>query len=90
MNKRDFAPGPEAQAASDYFNSLSREQRAQLAPLLEEYRRRGALEALGHLEDARRKVRLHVGRIRELQMPGLGAELARLTTRDSQQTGDPS
>lgn len=75
MNAREFAPGPEAQAASDYFNSLSREQRARLAPLLEEYRRRGVLEALQEIDEARRKTRAHANRIRDRMLPGLGAEL---------------
>lgn len=33
-----------AREASDYFNSLSRDERAKLAPLLEEYRRMGMAE----------------------------------------------
>lgn len=52
-----------AKDASDYFNSLPREQKVRLIPLLEEYRRRGHLEArekvanaLGAMDDQRRRV----------------------------------
>lgn len=45
MSKNLWVPSPAAEAASDYFNSLPREQKVRLLPLLEEYRRRGHLEA---------------------------------------------
>jgi hypothetical protein len=45
-----FAPSDAAVKASDYFNTLPREQRAGLAPLLEHYRQMGIAEARRDLQ----------------------------------------
>jgi hypothetical protein len=45
MPRNLWVPSEAANEASDYFNSLPREQKARLVPLLEEYRRRGHIEA---------------------------------------------
>lgn len=49
-----------AQAASDYYNSLPFEQRRQLAPLLDDYRRMGIQEALRGLASVNHNLTLRV------------------------------
>lgn len=45
MSNTAYVPSDAAREASDYFNSLPFEERAKLAPLLENYRQMGLAEA---------------------------------------------
>lgn len=45
-----------AEDASDYFNSLPIEERKKLAPLLEDYRRLGIMEALAAMNGVTRQL----------------------------------
>jgi hypothetical protein len=60
----NYTPSAEARAASDYYNSLSLEQRRQLAPLLANYRQMGFAEALSYVAAAQTRIQ---GRIRGIQ-----------------------
>jgi hypothetical protein len=64
MSNARYLPNDAAEAASDYFNALPQEERAKLAPLLENYRQMGMAEALGHLDLAAGRI---ASRIRGIQ-----------------------
>lgn len=64
MAKNLFVGSEEASAAGEYFNSLPREERAKLAPLLEHYRQMGLAEAHAEINDVVTNVKARIERIR--------------------------
>jgi hypothetical protein len=52
-----------AQEASDYFNSLPFEQRKRLAPLLDDYRRMGLVEARDVIRRRLQKLDARIGEL---------------------------
>jgi hypothetical protein len=57
---RNYTPSPAAREASDYFNSLPREQRKKLAPLLDNYRQMGLAEAAAAHRNTSTKIRQRI------------------------------
>jgi hypothetical protein len=65
-----FAPSEEAVAGSAYYNSLPREERRKLAPLLEHYRQLGLAEAAGHQRAALAHAKERIRRIQGVKDRG--------------------
>jgi hypothetical protein len=63
--KGAYTASPAALEASDYFNSLPFEERAKLAPLLDDYRQMGLAEALDNIDVARRRIEDRIRGIRD-------------------------
>lgn len=77
-----YVPSDAAKMAGDYFNSLPREQRAKLAPLLEHHRQMGLAEARKELQRVLTLIDVRVREIRTRDEPqeitsGCGGPLER-------------